>query len=594
MQIPDRIAALRAAMASHGLDAVIIPTSDPHQSEYLAAHWKTRQWLTGFTGSYGTAVVTANHVGLWTDSRYFLQAEEQLKGTGIELHKLTIAHTPQHLDWMKENLPAGSKVGLDGRMFAVGSIRRMAKLFYSKNIELNTAIDVVGEIWKDRPNLPAEPVFQHDTQLSGATTAQRLQAVREKMGTADYYLLSTLDDIAWLLNLRGSDVASNPVFYAFLILAKDKAFLFMDPAKIPWEVKEKLNSDSILIKPYGEIADFLSQLPEGKKISLDLASTNNQVYNSIEKDRVMEVDNLVIPLKAVKNPVEIKHLRQVMERDGVALLRLFCWLEDTLTKRSIPETEVAEKLIELRRAQGNYHGESFDAIVGYQGNGAIVHYRPEPATCAHIKPEGILLLDSGGQYLDGTTDITRTIALSEPTLQQKRDFTMVLKGHIALATVVFPKGTTGVQLDTLARLPLWQDHLNYGHGTGHGVGFFLSVHEGPQGFSPVPHTPRANVTFEPGMLTSNEPGLYRDNQYGIRIENLVLCVEHGEDPVFGKFLCFDTVSWFPIDTALIEKSLLAPSEIAWLNQYHQKVYEKLSPHLTPEEERWLARKCAQI
>jgi Xaa-Pro aminopeptidase len=593
MTVQEKLSAIRKAMQDRQLAAYIIPSGDPHQSEYVAAHWKSRQWISGFTGSAGTVVITHDHAGLWTDSRYFIQAEEQLKGSPVELHKLGIPHTPEHLEWLQDNLPAGSKVGLDGRLFSVGQVRKMAKHFYDKKIGLDTHCDLVGQIWRDRPPLPQTPVFEHDIIFAGVSRSEKIQIVREKMTPAGYYFLSTLDDIAWLFNLRGQDVECNPVFYAYALIGKDVVWLFIETAKVPEELKATLNQDGIIVKPYQEIEDFLKKLSREHPVLVDPGSTSNQVFSSVLKESVKETENLIAPLKAIKNPTEIAHFKNVMVRDGVALVRMFRWLEETLEKRAVPETEVAEKLIECRREQGHYVGESFDAIVGYNGNGAIVHYRPEHGSCANITPEGILLVDSGGQYFDGTTDITRTIALGKPTKEQKTDFTLVLKGHIALNRVRFPKGTTGVQLDTLARMFLWQRHLNYGHGTGHGVGFFLNVHEPPQGFSPAVNTPRANIAFEPGMLTSNEPGLYKAGKYGIRTENLILCVEDGEND-FGNFYRFENITLFPIDLRLIKKSMLSKREKRWLNNYHKEVFEKLSPHLNEEETEWLAEKCEQI
>ncbi len=583
---------LRSALQKQGLAAYIIPSSDPHQSEYVADHWKSRQWVSGFSGSAGTVVITNDHAGLWTDSRYFIQAEKQLKGSGVELHKLIVPHTPEHLDWMKENLPSGSKVGLDGRLFSVGQVRQLAKHFYDKNIELDTNVDLIGEAWKDRPTLPQNPVFEHELKYAGISREAKLQQVREKMGNADFHLISTLDDIAWLFNLRGYDVECNPVFYAYAIVGKDAAWLFIETTKVPDNLKEKLNNDGVMIKPYDQVEAFLKNLPEGKTISLDKGTTSNQCYAAISQEKIKESGNIVAALKAVKNPMEIGHFRKVMIRDGVALLRLFRWLEKTLDEHPVPEAEVAEKLAGFRKEQEKYYGESFDAIVGYNANGAIVHYKPEYETCASIEKQGILLLDSGGQYLDGTTDITRTIALSQPTEEQKADFTLVLKGHIALDSVKFPKGTTGVQLDTLARMALWQHHLNYGHGTGHGIGFFLNVHEGPHGISPV-SSAKTGVAIEPGTVTSNEPGIYKAGKHGIRIENLILCVEDVENE-FGKFYKFETLTLFPIDLTLVEKSMLSEDERAWLNRYHEEVFEKMSPLLNQEEKAWLADKCRKI
>ncbi len=595
MKVSEKLAALRSALQARQLNACIIPTYDPHQNKFLADHWKGREWFTGFTGSEGTVVVTAEDAGLWVDFRYYVQAEEQLKGSGIQMQKLPASNLSAYLDWLKENLPDGSKIGFDGRLMTVGQVRRMAKHFASKKIELDSSVDLIGEIWKDRPALPQNPIYEFDLKYAGVTAAQKLETLRSKMNGADFYLLTTLDDVAWLFNLRGSDVETTPVFYAYAVIGKDAAFLFIEMRKVSIELRERLNAIGVIVKPYDALEDSLKNIPEGKTILLDLSTTSNQVYNAIEPKKIMEGDNLVAPLKAIKNPVEISHIRSTMCKDAVALTRLFRWLEQTLAERSVPETEVAERLIEFRRAQGNYFDESFSAIVGYNANGAIVHYRPEPGNCAEIRPGNgnMLLLDSGGNYLDGTTDITRTVALGEPTAEQKRDFTLVLKGHIALATTKFPQGTGGAQLDTLARQFLWQHGLNFGHGTGHGVGYFLNVHEPPQGFTPAANTPRGAVPFEPGMLTSNEPGLYKTGKYGIRIENLLLCQDDQENE-FGKFYRFDTVTLFPMDVNLMEKNLLSEEERAWVNRYQREVFEKVSPLLEKEEVDWLAEKCRGI
>ncbi len=580
-------------MKAQGLAAYILPSADPHQGEYVADHWKSRPWLSGFTGSAGTVVVTADHAGLWTDSRYFIQAEAQLDGSGVTLHKLGVPHTPEHLDWMKENLPSGGKVGLDGRLFSVGQIRRMAKQFYDKKIELDCGVDLVEKIWTGRPPLPQGPVFEHDMKFAGATRLEKLARVREKMGSADYHLVSSLDEIAWLLNLRGRDVDCNPVFYAYAMVGKEVAWLFIENAKLPNALKEQLNQDGVLVKPYGSLEDFLKKIDEKQAVLLDLGTTNNQVFNAIAPNSILEGDNIVAELKAIKNATEIAHLKKTMARDGAALVRIFRWLERSLDERPVPEAEVAERLTGFRSELDNYFGDSFDAIVGYNGNGAIIHYRPEYGTCASIEKHGILLLDSGGQYTDGTTDITRTVALSAPTDAQKTDFTLVLKGVLALSMARFPKGTNGVQLDTLARSVIWQHHLNFGHGVGHGVGFFLNVHEGPHGFSPVASAPRAARAVEPGTVTSNEPGIYRAGQYGIRTENLLLCVEDLENE-FGKFYRFETLTLFPIDLALVENSLLTEAERLWLNAYHEECFDKISPFLHEEEKTWLRQKCGKL
>ncbi len=580
-------------MLEHGLVAYIVPSADPHQGEYVADHWKSRPWLSGFTGSAGTLVVTADHAGLWTDSRYFIQAESQLAGSSITLHKLGVPHTPEHLEWLTESLPAGSKVGLDGRLFSVGQIRRMAKLFHAKKIELETNIDLIEKTWTTRPPLPQSPIFEHDVRFAGSTRQEKLAKVRKKMGRVDFHLVSTLDDVAWLFNLRGRDVECNPVFYAFAVVGTDAAWLFIENSKVPTQLKAELNQDGVLVMPYDGLEDFLGKMSESQTVLLDLATTNNQNFNAIPSGSVVEGENMVAELKAIKNPTEIALLKKTMARDGAALVRIFRWLEKTLSERPVPEAEVAERLTGFRNDLENYFGDSFDAIVGYNGNGAIVHYRPEYGTCANIEPHGLLLLDSGGQYTDGTTDITRTIALSAPTDAQKTDFTLVLKGVLGLSMARFPKGTNGIQLDTLARSPIWQHHLNFGHGVGHGVGFFLNVHEGPHGFSPVANSPRSAKAVEPGTVTSNEPGIYKAGQYGIRTENLILCVEDVENE-FGKFYRFETLTLFPIDLTLVDEKLLTEAETNWVNAYHEECFELISPHLNEAEKDWLRQKCGKL
>lgn len=593
MTTNDKIRAIRTQMSNQNLAAYIIPSSDPHQSEYVATHWKSREWVSGFTGSAGISIILENEAALWTDSRYFLQGEKQLEGSEMELHKQGIPHAPEHIGWLKETLKEGDKIGLDGRLFSVGQIQNLQQQFKDNEIELVTDADFIIDSWKDRPTMPTEPIFEHDAKYSGKTRAEKLDAVRKEMATTgcQHYLVSTLDDIAYVLNLRGKDVACNPVFYSYAIISENSATLFIDENKVSAALKSKLATDNISVENYFDLEKILGK--SVGKILIDLSSTSYQVYNSIKKENRKHGKNIIREHKAIKTPTEVKNIKNAMLKDAVALTRLRRWLDKTLEERSIPETEVAEQLIEFRRAQGEYHNESFDAIVGYNGNGAIVHYRAEQENCAHIKKEGMLLLDSGGQYSDGTTDITRTFALGEVTVEQKRNFTLVLKGHIALDTAKFPHGTSGVQLDTLARINLWKDGLNYGHGTGHGVGFFLNVHEPPQGFATNPSTSRGTTAVVPGMFTSNEPGFYKADEYGIRIENLVLCVEDEEND-FGKFYKFENLTLFPIDLNLVEKSLLNQEEIDWLNDYHKKVFELVSPRLEKEEVDWLRDECREI
>ena len=590
--INQRLKALRAAMKENGIDAYIVPSSDAHKSEYVAEHWATRAWISGFTGSAGLAIITQEHAGLWTDSRYFTQAETQLAESDFELHKQGIPHAPEHRAWLRDNIKEGGVVACDGRQFSVGDIRAIEKKLKAKNASLVLDKDLIDKIWEDRPTLPTAMIFEHDVKYAGKSRAEKLAEIRAEM-TADYYLVTALDEIAWAFNLRGNDVDCNPVFYAFAIIDHDSAWIFMDIDKVPEDLANKLYEEGIYLKPYDFAEAVLESLEEDKTVQFDKGTTNILLHNGIQEGNAKAEKNIIQELKAIKNETEVKHIRNAMIKDAVALTRLFRWLEKTVEERGIPETEVAEVLANFRKAQGDYHGESFDAIVGYKGNGAIVHYRAEKETCATIEKDGVLLLDSGGQYYDGTTDITRTIRLGEPTEQEKFCYTRVLKGHIELASIVFPAGTRGAQLDTLARMHLWQAGLNYGHGTGHGVGFFLNVHEGPQGFAPSPVTSRGTTVFKPGMVTSNEPGFYKDGDYGIRIENLVLCMDAGENE-YGKWLKFSDLTLFPIDTRLIQMEQLTAREKKWLNEYHARVFEEVSPRLDAEEVAWLKEKTAVI
>lgn len=593
--INERLAALRSQLSQHGLDAWIEPTGDPHQSEYVADHWKAREWLSGFSGSSGTLIVTPGHAGLWTDSRYFLQAEAQLKGSEVVLQKQVVPHAPEHINWLCDNLKPGSVVGCNGSLFSVSQIRQLAKAFHKAGLELNTQHDPVGAIWTDRPALPEHPVYEHDLRYAGKSRAEKLKAIREQMTKlkVGFHLVCTLDDIAWTLNIRGADVAYNPVCISYLVIDMKTAHLFINRQKVPHDLRDALLKDGVLLHAYEALENFLEDSIGEHAVLADPTTTNLRLYNALPEDRIVHGDTIARNLKTLKNETEVANLKETMRRDGVALLRLVRWLQATLKERPVSEVEVAEVLGGLRAAQEGYVGESFAAIVGYQANGAIVHYHAEAATCAQIRPEGILLLDSGGQYLSGTTDITRTFALSAPTAEQKRHYTLVLQGHIALANAHFPAGTCGVQLDTLARQFLWQDDLNFGHGTGHGVGFFLNVHEPPQGFTPTPHGVRGTTPFLPGMLTSNEPGFYRTGEYGIRIENLVICVPASEN-AFGKFYKFESLSLFPIDTTLIEVAMLSPAETTWLNTYHQEVEQALAPLLEAEEVVWLKEQCKAL
>ncbi|MDX1908817.1 MAG: aminopeptidase P family protein [Bacteroidia bacterium] len=580
--------ALRQALSDADLFAYIIPRTDPHQSEYPAAYWDILPWATGFTGSAGTLVVTADYAGLWTDSRYFLQAETQLAGTGVELVRLLTPHTPEFMGWIREQAPAGARIGLDDRLISMARLREMEEAWPGLTV---VPVDLVTDTWQERPALPLSPVVLHDISLAGVSCTDKLSQLRAGMQSRhlDYHLMVSLEDIAWTLNLRGDDVAYTPVFVGYLLVSATDACLYADPAKLPAPVCDYLSSHGVHTAPYESLTETLRTLPADTRLGLDPAKTSGWIRRQLpEHVQVTAVPQLSTALKARKNPTEIQHLRQAMRQDGVAWIRLLRWLEARVGQEPISEVQVAEQLEAYRLTMPGYCGPSFPMICGYLGNGAIVHYRAEPETAAQLQPEGLLLIDAGGQYTYGTTDMTRTLALGPVTRAMQEDFTRVLQGHIRLASLVFPQGTQGRQMDVLARQALWAAGLNYGHGTGHGVGAYLSVHEGPQSISSA-----SQVALEPGMLTSNEPGLYRTGAYGIRIENLILCVPHLETE-FGVFYAFETVSWCPIDRRLILPELLAPAEIAWLDAYHAQVRELLTPHLDAEEAAWLAAQTVPI
>lgn len=595
MSINDRIAALRKTMNEKNLSAYIIPSEDPHQSEYVAEHWKSREWISGFTGSAGTVVITHDHGGLWTDSRYFLQSETELANSEMELHKIKVQGVDEYISWLNDHLQPGSKVGIDEYLFTPAQADSFRKQLSKNNNELIKAGDLISEVRSDRPDIPRNLIFSHDEMYAGKTAGEKLEAVREVMRTkgADWYFCSTLDDISWMFNIRGTDVSCNPVMIAYALIGLDHADLFIYFDKVPQTVANHLENADVRIRDYDDIGHALSELSATDKIWIDKNKISEGLFQQINATKV-EGHTIPLKLKAVKNSTEIKHLKQAHIQDGQALIKMFMWLEKIVNERPIPETEVAEKLAHFRKETSPelYYGESFDAIVGWKGNGAIVHYRAQPDTCANIHGDGVLLVDSGGQYLNGTTDITRTIVFGNPTDEQKDRYTRVLKGHIGLGQLKFPQGTTGVQMDILARQHLWANDLNYGHGTGHGVGFFLNVHEPPQGIIPGVNE-RGTTAHVPGMFTSNEPGFYKANQYGMRIENLVLCVE-GKKTDFGQFLHFDTITLFPISTDMIEKSLMTDAEIAWLNEYHEEVFEKLSVGMNEDQVEWLREKCAAI
>jgi Xaa-Pro aminopeptidase len=583
---------LRIAMHECGLAALIVPSNDPHQSEYVADHWMARTWASGFTGSAATVVVTHTEAGLWTDSRYFIQAEHELAGGPLKFHKQAGSGTPDHLEWLKAHLQPGDKVGIDGALVSLEGEESLRAALQGSGLVLVTSCDPVGQVWHDRPALPTAQAFAHADARAGRSRREKLAEVRAQMVLlgATSHLVVALDDIAWMLNMRGRDVAYNPVFYGYCIVEADAAILFVQPGKVDAALAAALAADGVSVKAYSEVGAALAGLRG--QLLLDRSQVSVWLASHIsDQCSIVAAPAPAILLKAIKTTAELDHIRDAMVQDGVALLRLCRWLEQALAAgEHVTEFAVGEQLAALRATQDGYFGESFPAIAGYAGNGAIVHYRPDAEGSAVLEARGVFLLDSGGQYENGTTDITRTFALGEVPAEAMLAYTMVLKGHIALARAQFPKGTVGYQLDPLARMHLWAHGMNYGHGTGHGVGYFLNVHEGPQGISSLAAA-RSRQPILPGMIISNEPGYYEVGQYGIRIENLVVCFETGQTNS-GIFYAFETLSLFPIEATMINWSEMDRGELAWLADYHRKVLETLSPRLDAVEQAWLQSKCA--
>lgn len=586
--INERIASLCEQMKVAGVSACIVPGTDPHASEYLADCWKDREWISGFTGSAGTVVVSMNGAGLWTDSRYFLQAETQLAGTDISLMKQGLPETPDMVSWLVSELQAGEKVAVNAQMFSVSGYAALLADLGKSGIDM-VGIDLMSKIWTDRPALPQQPFFVLDTQYSGVSASDKLKQLRAAMKKSgvDVFVMSALDDIAWLYNIRGYDVDYNPVVISYSVVEADKATLFIAPEKLTSENKTYLSSQGVETAAYHDIYKKLNEISSENKVLIDGAKLNRSLFDALPASVVVKNEmSPVFKLKSLKNETEIAGIRRAMVKDGVALTKFFKWLEENVASCTLTETSIDEKLYACRAEQENFKGASFGTIAGYGANGAIVHYSATPESAATLQPEGLFLLDSGGQYLDGTTDITRTISLGKPTAQQKQDFSLVLKGHIALSKAVFPINTRGSQLDILARKAMWECGINYGHGTGHGVGHFLNVHEGPQSIR-MDENP---VVLQEGMYMSNEPGLYRAGEHGIRTENLVLVVPAMET-AFGKFLKFETMTLCYIDTTLFDTQILDEADIAWVNEYHKMVYERVSPHLNADEKQWLSEKC---
>jgi len=595
MTTDQKIEMLREQMQHKGIDAYIVVSSDPHLSEYLAPHWKTREWLSSFTGSAGTLVVTDQFAGLWTDSRYFIQAQNELNGSCIELVKLKKAHTPEHIDWLHQTLKTGDKVGIDSAVMSVASVKYLNKVLSTKNIQIIEVGNLANEFWTMRPLLPYHPTIELPTNYCGESREEKLRKIRQTMQEkkAQYFVQSALDEIAWTYNLRGSDIEFNPVSIAYSLITKQKAFLYIDKNKLADELRIILKNENIEIKPYTDIYLDLNTLDKNSIVLLDENRTNQSLYAAIPTEcKKISALSVGYELKAVKNKVEQLNIKAAMIKDGVALIGFFMWLEENVGKTSITEYTLAQKIASEHSKHLSYKGESFAPIVGYEHHGAIVHYSVSQETASEILHQGILLIDCGAQYLEGTTDISRTISMGNPSAEAMRDFTLVLKGHIHLSSTIFPAGTTGSTLDVLARQPLWQQGLNYGHGTGHGVGHFLNVHEGPQSFGAAA-AGTEGYPLKAGMIITIEPGLYRADKYGIRTENIVL-VEQKFDTDGVVYLGFEPLTLFPIDTLLIDFSMLNKQEIDWLNNYHSKVYNELSPFINEKEKQWLLFKTQRM
>lgn len=590
--ITKRIQALRKFLEEKQLHAFVIPSTDPHLSEYPAEHWAAREWISGFSGSAGTVVVTRDKAGLWTDSRYFLQASKELEGSGIDLYKEGLPNTPSIDEWLIQELGNGEVVGIDGSVFSSQEAFSLSYKLNTKGLHLISDYDPFEEIWKDRPSIPLSPLFVYPLKFAGKSTKQKIKELCERVDKygANAMLISSLDTIAWLFNIRGNDVKCNPVVVSYAFVSEKETVLFINSKKVEEEGLHYLEMEGVKIADYSKIYDYISSLNNSVSICLQGDKTSFKLYNTILSDcRVINIQSPADLMKSCKNETELQGTRNAMKRDGVALVQFLMWLEKALISEKIEELDIVKKLEEYRSKQDLYVCESFDTIAGYNSNGAIVHYHVTPESSVEIKNEGFLLIDSGAQYFDGTTDITRTLALGSVTEQMKIDYTLVLKGHIGIATCIYPEGTRGSQIDILARKSLWDKGLNFLHGTGHGVGHFLNVHEGPQNIR-MNENP---TTLQVGMITSNEPGLYRANNYGIRIENLVLTREQTITE-FGKFYSFETLTLCPIDTKPIIKELLTASEIEWFNIYHQYVYDRLSASLTSDEKLWLKEKTKAI
>ena len=591
----QRIASAQRALTDQGLAACLVPSSDPHLSEYLPPRWQARQWLSGFTGSVGTLIITPTQAALFADSRYWTQAQAQLKGSGIDLVKIETGTSTRHVQWLLERVGAGASVCVDAQVLSLAGAQQLRQALMRVGASLRTDLDLLTLIWQERPGMPQDPVYEHDPAYVSTPRSAKLAQVRAAMAAqgASHHLISTMDDIAWLLNLRGSDVQYNPVFLAHAMIEATHATLFIAPGKVPAELAQRLHAQGVQLADYTQAASFLGALAPGAVMLLDPRRVTLGLRESVpETVRVVEAINPSVLLKSCKSNAEAAHVRAAMEQDGAAMCEFYAWFEAALGHERITEITIDERLTAARAQRPGFMGLSFGTIAGFNGNGAMPHYRATPEQHAVIEGHGLLLIDSGGQYLGGTTDITRVWAIGRPSAEQRRDYTLVLKGTLALSRTRFPVGTLSPMLDAIARQPLWEQGMDYNHGTGHGVGYFLNVHEGPQSISKA--IPDASMAMQAGMITSIEPGLYRDGQWGVRIENLVLNVAATTQDVFGDFLEFETLTLCPIDTRCLDMSLLRADELAWLNSYHATVRARLSPLLSGDALAWLLLRTAPL
>jgi Xaa-Pro aminopeptidase len=587
-----KIAMLRKKMATHNLAALVIPSGDPHQSEYMADFWQARQWLTGFTGSAGTAVVTRDAAILWTDFRYWIQAASQIGTSDFELFKQGEPGVSEFETWLSQTLSSGDIIAMDGKIVSAANVKKYKKVFTENGMTLATDVDFIADIWTGRPPMPASRAWMLSDTYAGKTRGEKLDQIRSAMAKtgANTHLMTTLDDIAWTFNLRGKDVQNTPVNLAFALVTLDRAILFINPSKVDETLAAQFERDKIDLLAYTRVEEILGSLGEETRIRLDPDFVGYAFYQAVDpRARIIERINPATELKAVKNETEINHVRQTAIKDGVAMVNFLHWIENRTDSAQVSEMSVAKTLFEFRKQQLDFYANSFDPIMAYGEHSAMCHYSATPESDIPLEREGMFLTDSGGNYLTGTTDITRTLNLGSPSKQEIRDYTLVLKGHICVATALFPTGTKGFQIDTLARQFLWKKGMNFGHGTGHGVGFFLCVHEGPARISPSP----IDVELNEGMLLTNEPGLYREGRYGIRLENMILVVKDRKTE-FGQFMRFENMTLCHFETSMVDREMLCQEEIDYLNTYHQQVYERLSPVLDPQVAAWLKKKTAPL